>query len=94
LNRWIKNLLLLPLLVALPAVVQAQYQYTNINGSITITLYTGSGGAVTIPSTILVNGVNPRERPAQPLHCAYGSRNSQASRVKRDCRRARYAETE
>jgi hypothetical protein len=32
-------------------VVQAQYNYTTTNGTITITGYTGSGGAVTIPST-------------------------------------------
>jgi hypothetical protein len=36
----------------LPAVVQAQFNYTNTNGTITITGYTGPGGAVTIPSTI------------------------------------------
>jgi hypothetical protein len=44
---------LLPvLLLALPAVVQAQFTYTINNGTITITKYTGSGGAVTIPDTI------------------------------------------
>jgi len=44
---------LLPLLLlALPAVVQAEdYNYTTNNGTITITKYTGSGGAVTIPDT-------------------------------------------
>ena len=40
------------LLLALPAVLQAQFTYTTNNGTITITGYTGSGGAVTIPSTI------------------------------------------
>jgi hypothetical protein len=40
------------LLLALPAVVQAQFQYTITNGTITITGYTGPGGAVTIPSVI------------------------------------------
>ncbi|MEK7677089.1 MAG: leucine-rich repeat domain-containing protein, partial [Verrucomicrobiota bacterium] len=40
------------LLLTLPAVVQAQFNYTTQNGTITITGYTGSGGAVTIPSTI------------------------------------------
>jgi hypothetical protein len=44
--------LLLMALFALPGAVQAQFTYTNINGTITITGYTGSGGAVTIPSTI------------------------------------------
>ena len=47
---------LLPLLLlALPAVVQAQYTYTTNNGAITITGYTGPGGAVTIPS--MTNGL-------------------------------------
>ena len=40
------------LLLALPAAVQAQYTYTTNNGAITITEYTGPGGAVTIPNTI------------------------------------------
>jgi len=43
---------LLAALLALPAVVQAQFNYTTNNGTITITGYTGSGGAVTIPATI------------------------------------------
>ena len=34
------------LLLALPAATQAQYQYTINNGTITITGYTGAGGAV------------------------------------------------
>ncbi len=45
-----KSLLPLLLLLALPAVVQAQFTFTTNNGAITITGYTGSGGAVTIPS--------------------------------------------
>jgi hypothetical protein len=44
--------LLVAALLALPAVVQAQFNYTTTNGTITITGYTGSGGAVTIPATI------------------------------------------
>ena len=45
--------LLLLLLLTLPAAVQAEdYTYTTNNGTITITGYTGPGGAVTIPSTI------------------------------------------
>jgi hypothetical protein len=40
------------LLLALPAVAQAQFNYTTTNGTITITDYTGPGGAVTIPDTI------------------------------------------
>ena len=46
------RLLPLLLLLTLPAVVQAQFNYTTNNGAITITGYTGPGGAVTIPSTI------------------------------------------
>jgi hypothetical protein len=43
--------ILLLLLLTLPAAVQAQFNYTTNNGAITITKYTGPGGAVTIPST-------------------------------------------
>ncbi len=39
-------------MLALPATVQAQFNYVTNNGTITITGYTGSGGAVTIPGTI------------------------------------------
>ncbi len=44
--------LLLLLLLTLPAVAQAQFNYTTNNGTITITSYTGPGGAVAIPDTI------------------------------------------
>jgi hypothetical protein len=40
------------LLLALPVALQAQFTYTTNNGTLTITGYTGSGGAVTIPDTI------------------------------------------
>jgi hypothetical protein len=40
------------LLWALPGVVEAQFTFTTNNGSITITGYTGPGGAVTIPPSI------------------------------------------
>ena len=43
---------LLLLLLALPAAVHAQFTCTTNNGTITITGYTGPGGAVTIPDTI------------------------------------------
>ncbi len=44
---------LLPLLLLLPAVVQAQdYTYITNNGTITITGYNGSNGVVMIPGTI------------------------------------------
>ena len=42
--------LLLLLLLTLPAVAQAQFIFTTNNGAITITGYTGPGGAVVIPS--------------------------------------------
>ena len=38
-------------LVLFPAVSQAQFTFTTNNGSLTITGYTGPGGAVTIPDT-------------------------------------------
>ena len=44
--------LLLLLLLTLPIVVQAEFTFTTNNGAITITKYTGPGGAVVIPSTI------------------------------------------
>src|SRR5205085_12223472 len=47
-----KNIVLALALLALPAVVQAQFYYTTNNGAITITAYTGPGGVVTIPDTI------------------------------------------
>jgi hypothetical protein len=47
-----KLLLVSLLLTLLPAAVQAQFTYTTNNGSITITGYTGPGGAVTIPGAI------------------------------------------
>jgi hypothetical protein len=37
--------------LAVPAVAQAQFNFTTNNGAITITGYTGSGGAVVIPGT-------------------------------------------
>jgi hypothetical protein len=43
--------LLAALLLLLPVAVQAQFNFTTNNGTITITKYTGSGGAVVIPST-------------------------------------------
>ncbi len=46
------RLLPLLLLLALPATAQAQFTYTVNNGAVTITGYTGPGGAVTIPDTI------------------------------------------
>jgi hypothetical protein len=45
--------IVLVLLLALPAALQAQFTYTtNADNTITITGYTGSGGAVTIPDNI------------------------------------------
>ena len=50
-TAWALRLLLL-LLLTLPAVVQARFNYTTNNGTITITGYTGRGGVVAIPNTI------------------------------------------
>ena len=36
--------------LALPMLAQAQFTYTTNNGALTITGYTGSGGAVVIPA--------------------------------------------
>ncbi len=48
----IKTCLFIALMLALPAAVHAQFQYSNNgNGTCTITGYTGSGGAVTIPTS-------------------------------------------
>jgi BspA type Leucine rich repeat region (6 copies) len=47
--------LALLLLLMQPAVVQAQFNIITNNGTITITGYTGSGGAVTIPG--MINGL-------------------------------------
>ncbi|MGO8674946.1 MAG: hypothetical protein ACLQVX_03625 [Limisphaerales bacterium] len=44
--------LVLPLLVALPAMAQGQFNYAATNGAITITQYTGPGGVVTLPGAI------------------------------------------
>jgi hypothetical protein len=54
---WVSTskLLSLFLLLTLPAVAQAQFAYEFSNGTITITGYSGPGGAVVIPSE--VNGV-------------------------------------
>ena len=46
--------LLLLLLLTLPPVVQAQFNYTTNDGTITITGYAGPGGAVAIPA--IING--------------------------------------
>jgi len=43
---------LLLMILTLPVVAQAQFNYKSSGGTITITKYTGTGGAVAIPSTI------------------------------------------
>ncbi|MGA2863894.1 MAG: leucine-rich repeat domain-containing protein [Verrucomicrobiota bacterium] len=48
----IKFNLALLLAITLPAATEAQFTYTTNNGAITITEYTGPGGAVIIPSEI------------------------------------------
>ena len=49
-NNRPSELFALLLLLALPAVAEAQFTYTTNSGAITITGYSGPGGAVTIPS--------------------------------------------
>ena len=44
--------LLALLLLAAPAAVQAQFEYTTNNGAITLTNYTGAGGAVSISNFV------------------------------------------
>jgi hypothetical protein len=46
------RLLLLLVLLAPPGAARAQFTYTTQSGAVTITGYTGSGGAVTIPDRI------------------------------------------
>jgi hypothetical protein len=46
------RLAVVTMVLALPAVVQAQYDYTTNNGAITIAEYTGPGGTVIIPGAI------------------------------------------
>jgi hypothetical protein len=53
-----RRLLSLLLLFTLRSVVQAQFDYTTNNGSITITAYKGPGGAVAISGAIAVDGVS------------------------------------
>ncbi len=52
------------LLLILPGVGRGQFTWTNSNGAITITGYTGPGGAITIPATInglpVINLGNPK----------------------------------
>jgi hypothetical protein len=48
----LKRLLPVLVLLTLPASVHAQFSYAISNDTVTITRYIGSGGAVTIPSTI------------------------------------------
>jgi hypothetical protein len=47
----IQIFLLVALLLALPAVAQAQFTFTTNDNALTITGYTGAGGALIIPSS-------------------------------------------
>src|ERR1017187_672032 len=49
--RWRMGISLLVMLLALPGVVHAQFTFTTNNGALTITGYTGPGGAVIILET-------------------------------------------
>jgi hypothetical protein len=50
----IQNLIIALMWLALPTFVQAQFTFTTNSGAITITHYTGTGGAVVIPA--MTNG--------------------------------------
>ena len=50
-SRWLA-MATLAFMLALPMQAQAQYQYSVSGGKVTITNYTGSGGAVVIPASI------------------------------------------
>ena len=50
----IQNLIIALMWLALPMFVQAQFTFTTNSGAITITHYTGTGGAVVIPA--MTNG--------------------------------------
>ncbi len=56
--RFKRLLPLLLLLLALPAAVQAQFIYVTNNGTITITGYAGPRGALAIPGTLNVGGID------------------------------------
>ena len=51
-NRVLQLLFAIGLLTVLPLAARAQFTTSISNGAVTITGYTGSGGAVSIPSTI------------------------------------------
>ena len=51
-NNKLTRLMIALSVLALPALVQAQFMFTTNNGAITITGYNGGGGAVAIPATI------------------------------------------
>jgi hypothetical protein len=73
------------LLLAAPA-AQAQFTYTTNNGTITITGYTGPGGAVTNPSAInglAVTIVGVREHAANLLALGMGKRSTLGSPLQR-----------
>src|ERR1017187_5199231 len=62
----------LSVVLLLPAAVQAQFIYTTNNGAITITKYTGPGGAVVIPATpngypVTAIGTNAFQRVSNPM---------------------------
>src|SRR5262245_15245075 len=52
---WATGLLLLLLRLGLSTEVEAQFNYTTDNNTITITGYTGAGGEVTVPG--MINGL-------------------------------------
>jgi hypothetical protein len=50
-TTWTMGLLLLLSLLVVPVTAEAQFTFTTNNGTLTITGYSGPGGAVTIPDT-------------------------------------------
>jgi hypothetical protein len=62
-----RSLLLALFLLALPPAIQAQFTYTTDNGTITITRYTGPGGAVAIPGAINGLPVTPASEALRSL---------------------------
>jgi hypothetical protein len=65
--KQILKFLVLPLMLAPPAVAQAQFSFTTNNGAIIITGYTGSGGNVIIPATTNGYPVTSISNDAFPL---------------------------
>ncbi len=62
--QWVRLVAVGIVSLILHTTLQAQYTYTNSNGTITITKYTGTGGDVVIPSTLVGLPVTSIEKGA------------------------------